>query len=431
MLKYHLKRIIKQQDYSKKDFFYSTECIKNIYCYNKTDGFNKALFLSFDSIPKAIKSLKSQTSNNEAKVALSCLYLAQNNKDDAFLLFDDIDSSKLSKYWLGQFFYLRALLAMKHGDLLPATTDIQMSINIFASTKSYYEEAKATLLFAEICKFSTLYDVAELYYRNALKIFEYLNSYTDRAYALGSLGMLMVLEERNEEALEYFKQAIEHYTTVDNKSGIGNILNQQALLYISQNKTNEALVDLAQAIKMNKNNKNGLGLSYDLRCYCYANMGDYNNVIIHAQTAIDLYSKSKNMGAKHEAMYQKSLAYHKLNAVVEAEQLLRLIIEQHNNDSNSAFYIANVYNLLGIIYLDKKDYSRAKGLFNQSIFYEQQGCRQNALALDYMNIALIEQELGDKEQSVVSLGKALDCAKSGEDAELCLVIEDRLKLYQQ
>ena len=167
LLKYHLKRIIKQQDYSKKDFFYSTECIKNIYCYNKTDGFNKALCLSFDSIPKAIKSLKSQTSNNEAKVALSCLYLAQNNKDDAFLLFDDIDSSKLSKYWLGQFFYLRALLAMKHGDLLPATTDIQMSINIFASTKSYYEEAKATLLFAEICKFSTLYDVAELYYRNA------------------------------------------------------------------------------------------------------------------------------------------------------------------------------------------------------------------------------------------------------------------------
>ena len=94
----------------------------------------------------------------------------------------------------------------------------------------------------------------------------------------------------------------------------------------------------------------------------------------------------------------------------------------------SCFHVANAYNLLGLIFLQKKEFQRAKGLFMQAVSFEERNERFNCAAVDYANIALIEQKCGNVDQARKTLELALEYAQNFEADEL---VEQLKKQLQQ
>lgn len=91
------------------------------------------------------------------------------------------------------------------------------------------------------------------------------------------------------------------------------------------------------------------------------------------------------------------------------------------------FHIANAYSLLGLIYMQKQDLSRAKALLQQSLHLEQNHNRCTGLAADYTNLALIENLSGDKDAAGQNLQIALEYAQKTGDEELLELIKNKLK----
>ena len=110
----------------------------------------------------------------------------------------------------------------------------------------------------------------------------------------------------------------------------------------------------------------------------------------------------------------------------KAERILRRILEENQQHSLN-FHIADAYSLLGLIYLHKRDLSRAKALLQQSLHLEQKHGRCTGLAADYTNLALIENMSGDKDAADKNLQIAIEYAQKTENEELLDLIKNKLQ----
>ena len=141
--------------------------------------------------------------------------------------------------------------------------------------------------------------------------------------------------------------------------------------------------------------------------------------------AKNLYRQSNNFSACFEMMYLMALALFEQRKLAEAEKVLREIVSL-SKKHNSNFHTANAYNLLGLIYLQKQDLRRAKGLFQQSLDLEQVNNRLGGIATDYVNIGTVELTRGNREQAHKTLKTALEYAEASEDEELIALLRKRV-----
>ena len=80
---------------------------------------------------------------------------------------------------------------------------------------------------------------------------------------------------------------------------------------------------------------------------------------------------------------------------------------------------------MGVIFLEKGDSVRAKGLFNQALSTELYNERWCGAAIDYANIALTELRNGKKDEYIKNQKIALEYAKESGDEELTKILEQR------
>jgi tetratricopeptide (TPR) repeat protein len=99
-----------------------------------------------------------------------------------------------------------------------------------------------------------------------------------------------------------------------------------------------------------------------------------------------------------------------LGHVNVAETCLRKIIDQEKSHK-SCFHIANAYTLLGLLLLKKNDVKGAKTVFSQSLNLELYNERNIGVAIDYTNLAIVEQKSGNIEKAKDNINIALEYAK--------------------
>ena len=237
----------------------------------------------------------------------------------------------------------------------------------------------------------------------------------------------MTGQERFAEAEDYFHRAAEKYTTEQQPAARADIQNQLALLHLLQKNYKQAEKQLktARALHKKSQNLNGLAFSTELLANCRWGQRNFTATARLAARAAGLYAKSGNVSGRLESLYLQAQALF-YNADDEgAETILRQIIALSKQDCG-CFYPANAYNLLGIIFVKRKDLQRAKGLFRQSLEMEQRGVRTIALAADYANIGLVEMHSGHKDEARRNLETALKLAEESEDDDLCRQLRQHL-----
>lgn len=376
-----------------------------------------ALLLKAHYHPKeVIKKLEKFYSGIE----LATLYFIQGNNSKARMILDKIDIKKADKYTRAKYFYHQSFCDVKNADMLSASENCSKAIKLFNKGKAYVEEAKAYILIGTIYRVSCVEDVAQFMLDSALQINQKLNYQAGCAEAYGNLGMLMIMQERFDEAESYFAKALEINIKIQRQSAIADIYNQMALVFLLQKKYKQAIGQIKLALKNMKDS----AFSLDILSLIYYEMKDYKKALEKAVMAEKLY-KGTNLSAMLESMYLQALIYFEKNKLQESEAILRKITTVAKK-KDSSFHIANAYNLLGLIFLQLKDFKRAKGLFQQALLFEQKTERLTGIATDYANIGLIEWRMGNREAARKTLQTALEYAMAYGENDLSKILSKRL-----
>lgn len=319
--------------------------------------------------------------------------------------------------------YIAAVRYLNEADMLSASQKASEALEGFKKHNFTFEEAQTYLLLAEIYRISCVNDIAQTMIESAKKIFNLSLLPIAEARAEALLGRLMLFENRYEEAEDKLDSAL---SMADNMLK-ADIQNQQVLLKIAQKKEDEAFTLAKTALKENRRcgNRRGEAFSSQLLSHILATKNEYKKAATESQKAANLYLKQENISAYAECLYLKASVLCRMQNYVAAEKLLRHILELKKQYSLN-FHIANVYSLLGLIYLWRNDLSRAKTLLQQSLYLEQRNERCPGLAADYANLALIEMRSGNVDTANEQLKIALDYATKTENEDLIALINTKI-----
>ena len=309
--------------------------------------------------------------------------------------------------------YLLAWSALYEGDLLSASQKTAAAAKQFQKLGFVYEEALAYLLGGTIYRVSAVFDTADFMLKTASQLFGVINASAKEAETWGVFGMLMVTQQRFEEANTAFEKAKKLFLIAQDKLGETEIINQQALAALIQGQLKKANKLALQAKKEFTSLKNlrGQALSLDILAQVEAAQNLWDRAYKNAKAAEALYLKTKNFSALQAMMFLQAQALLAKDNHLKSEQVLRELLKE-TAKHKTCFHVANVYNLLGIIYLKQGDFRRAEGLFQQSLSNELQNDRIGAAAIDYANIALAAYRRGHKEIGDKNKEMALQYAKN-------------------
>lgn len=391
-----------------------------------------SLLLAYENPSEAAKQLeniiKKQPQNYAALAHLAELYFTLGQKAKATHALSLIDEKKADRYTRALTYYYQAAEELYNGAMQEASLTASRSIGLFTKEKAQYEEAKAYLLLGTIYRVSAVEDMAQFMFADALKIFAQIGAEDGIADAKGNLGMLMIMQNRFADADAYFNEALEINQQINRQLGSAEITNQLALSALLQQDEKRAAKLAQKALKEHQKFANlaGQAFSLDILSYIHQQEKNFAEVIKVSAKALKIHQQQKDLSACMECMYLQASAYFEQKEFEKAEEFLRKIINQLKGKS-SHFHIANVYNMLGLIFLQKGDLRRAKGWFYQSLDQEQKNDRFSGAATDFANIALVELRCGHLEQARKTLETALEYASAYGENELCESLRKELK----
>ena len=391
-----------------------------------------AVLLGVFKRPKtALKSLekicKNTPDNAMAQGWLALLHGMVGDKNKAALLWSGIKEQKLPPYLHGHYHIYIAESALRNGDLELASKQFYLAALRFGRCKAYHDEAAVYLKLGTIYRICFVFDTAESWFRSAWDIYKKLKHSRGEALVYANLGMLMTGQERFEEARDFFAKAEKIYAQFETLAETAYIKNQIALTHILQKNYRTAQKSLNNALKLFEESKdiNGLAFGYELKADNDWQQQHFASTVRWAKKASALYQKCNNITGLLESSYLLAQGLFRLGDDTQAEEILRQIIDYGKKDCGG-FYLANAYNLLGIIFMKRQDLRRAKGLFRQSLELEQRGNRITALATDYANIGLNELCCGRRDDADKNLQTALELAESCGDEDLCRCLRHHL-----
>ena len=321
--------------------------------------------------------------------------------------------------------YFDGLSFLQEGDLLSASSNANNAVRLFRKKHFFYEEAKAYFLMGTIYRVCAVEDVSQMMFNSAEKIFTALGADHQAAEVFGNLGMLMTMQNRFEEADDFFGKALNLYLASHNLQGEAEILNQKALTALIQNNFLQAAAFSKQALCLHQKNNCSLGqaLSLELSGNAQMGLGDLQKALFLSQKAQKLYQKVQNFSALADVLFLEAQLQKELGKDTDAEAILRNIIDL-TKEHPVCFHKANAYSLLALIYLERGNLKRAKGLLQQSLDCELDNNRTDGIAIDYTNIALIEFRKGQKKQASETLAKALQYAETFGETDLSKKIRE-------
>lgn len=383
-----------------------------------------AVLEAFDNPLEALdlfeKIVKKKPNDYDALSDLASLYFIKGNQPKAKLTLERIDLKKASAYAKAKSLYYQSFFFLQDGDMLSASENCALSGKLFNKEKAFIEEAESYLMTGTIYRVACVEDVAQFMFEAAEKIFGKWDDNAGRAEVFGNIGMLMVLQERFEEAEDKFLKALEITQQNGRNENASDIYNQLALMNILQKKYSAAseLLEKSQEISHS-------ALAYELQAHLFYEQKDYTEALSHAVLARNMYKGTANVSAYFETMYMSALAAFAMEDYSSAEETLREIMTI-SKKKKTAFHVANAYNLLGLIFLKKGELQRAKVLFQEAVAMEQKNDRFSGAATDFANIGLIELKCGRLEEAQKNLETAVEYAKAYGETELSKLLEEKL-----
>lgn len=445
-LKLAVKKLLIQEEVSRAKAYINTEALREIISIlltQKDKAAHRALLNLACGRISAFKKFLQQNKQTKLKSLGNSLFpkdiknlfpsdravwfLSQNQEKEAERIIENLSDKGLSSYAKARKRFVQGWLFLRDGDMLSASQCAAEAAKLFAEKKALIEEAQALLLNGTIYRLSCIEDVSLMMFDSAAKIFCFCNDTQGQAEALGNRGMLWILQEKFEEAQADFEQAQKLCPPHEQKILTASILNQQALLNLLRRRYAQAKKLLNESEKISRQKKfiSGLAFSSELRAHILYAQKKKTQAATEAQKAAELYLKDKNKPAYFESLYLQSLALFESKELDMAEQILRDLISKAKLKQTS-FHLAGAYNLMGLIFLHRKKTKEAKVWFQEAAALEQKNERYIGAATDYADIAFLALQKGNIEEARKNLETALSYAETYGKNKLSKILKTKL-----
>ena len=324
---------------------------------------------------------------------------------------------------------IEAKVSLYYGDLLVSSEKATTALRIFQKNNMIFEEADTYFLLGNIYRMSGVFDSSEIMYRSALKLFRLMSCNTKEVETIGTMGLLMVSQNRFSEALEYYNAAEKILDIFPNEEMSCFLSGQKSLLELVKGDVKQAKFIAEQTLQKCKKT---ICKAFILDVYARILfvMKKWDLTIKYAYDAVCLYQKNKNYAAEIDISYLMAESLLNNNELNKAENCLREIIRR-SKQHKTCFHIANAYTLLGLILFKKNDIRGAKTIFYQSLEQELCNERKEGIAIDYANLAIVEKKIGNSNSYVKNLNKALEYAKDCDNelySKIAKLIDQKILL---
>jgi len=207
------------------------------------------------------------------------------------------------------------------------------------------------------------------YFKQSLKIFKTIDDKKGIASSYNSIGVTYMLQSNYKEALIYLKKSYSHYEKMEDKKKIMAGLLNIGSIYANIGNYPKAISNYKKVLKLSEEIKDEYGISYALGNlgHIYKEQGNYPLALEYYGQGFLLKEKAgdtlgmsislNSLGNTYRSLenYDKALDYH--------TKSLNLQLKKGGNKSIIAKNKGNI----GLIYKSKKEYSKALKIINESL----------------------------------------------------------------
>ncbi len=286
--------------------------------------------------------------------------------------------------------YYKHLLSQSYlynTDMKEATFCFNNLLKAYKKLGYYYEEGLCYLSLAQIYKIIGMFDVSFNMLNQANMIFSKINLPIEIAKINANKGLIELVRNNYKQTFEYLSSAENICIQNNLLQTLCDIKNWQGLTYFAENKLTYALKCLKQNLKSKFATNINKAFAADLISRIYYQKDDNKNCLKYIEESMKYNFIVKDNAGIFENKYLKAKIYYNLKEYENSKKILIGLIKKKK--SNSIYYPANAYTLLGLIHLKQKDLAQAKTLFKQAVDLENSTNRLKGAILDYNNLFLI------------------------------------------
>jgi signal transduction histidine kinase len=205
-----------------------------------------------------------------------------------------------------------------------------------------------------------LYNEAFDYYSQSLDAAKDAGVELAEVIATYNMGRVLRTMGQNEKAREYILDAMKLSEEIDDLPGIAYAKHDLALIYISENKFDEALAELEQAYVLSDSLREDVLTPQILvkTATAYDHKGDYRNALKNYDKALDIYRSQNNQSGVGESYYGKGNVTLHMGDVKGAKAYYQQCEKIADNLKDNELMI-NCYSALSNLYERDGDYQSA------------------------------------------------------------------------
>jgi len=283
----------------------------------------------------------------------------------------------------------------KLDSLAKATTSIKDSLNIKIASDLIYELSN-----------QEKYDLGLNYCDAYIEIAKKIKHTKGTGQIIVEKANICIITDKPKKALELYDDAERCFQSSNYKKGIAVINNNKAIIEQRLGNTEKSIKLLLNASQYYKklNDSTKLADTFNNIGNAYKGLHDINKAKEYYKKSIKIKRKYKS---KNLASTMNNLALTHIDAK-ESDSAINILNEaleesKRQNDSRS---LAGVYNALGRIYLDQKEYGKSKENFEASMFIGGKAEFKGRLVTIKHSLALIALETGNLEEAEIYLKDA-------------------------
>ena len=269
----------------------------------------------------------------------------------------------------------------------------------------------------------SVFSEAQKYYEEALKISDNVGEYHWKERAYGYLGVLASSSKKYQQALEYHKKSLDICEKTNDLKAKSKALSNIGSVYMDLGENAKALNFFNDSAELNE--KIGLYLS---KAYALQNIGEIYEITNNIPKAIEKFKEVlinfDKVGKNEEIRLKANALYHLGNLFLNKGDN-KTATEYYNNvlkyldPNDNSVNKESTFNKLGNIYLNLKNYDKAKEFFEKyvGILKDKPNEREN-YGIGLNNLAFVYEIQGNTEKAIEFYKKSIDVSSVTSNPQL-------------